>query len=226
MKLPAPKFVPPVRSVPTGPLSPGMRNVLVAMLSKYDDGSYGMTGNEIGYAVGYRSGEVKANVSGAAASGGCVRSMGAAQRVIPVLVALDRRGLITMAARRDRRSGTAYRLTPAGFEMATKLREETKLSDTRTDAVTADGGDSAVWVIAESYEVENLDPCLASDISFLPGNDVTFPEDHEEYPGEEGTVQAVGKGKGMYAGEIVYDVLVDGTDYATRVTESQLEGAA
>lgn len=92
----------------------------------------------------------------------------------------------------------------------------------RTDAATADGLDEAVWIV-EGYDPENLDPCKAGDLMFTPGTAVQFSEDHEVYPGEEGIVQAAGKGTGMRAGGIVYDVLVEGTSEAERVSESELE---
>lgn len=228
-KLAAPHVVLPVQKIPTGPLSPLMRKVVIAMYHTETGGSHwGMTGNEIGYAVGFRGGEVKANVSGAAASGGCVRSMGAAQKVIPVIVALDRRGLIAFAARRDGRSGTAYRLTPEGIKIATELQKEMKVADTdttRTDAKTADGGEKAVWVLDESVDAGNLDPIAAADIMFLPGDAVRIDDEHEMYPGEEGIVQSVGRGIGHFGGQPTYDVLVEGTSEAERFPESDLEAA-
>jgi hypothetical protein len=42
------------------------------------------------------------------------------QRLIPVVIGLERRGLVKLGSRRDGLSGTAYGLTPAGEE---KVRE-------------------------------------------------------------------------------------------------------
>lgn len=220
-KLPAPARTPTERKVPTGPLSPKSREVLVAMLREQDD-YFGMTGNEIGYAVGHQQGDVKSHTGGASKYSG-VRSMGAAQKVIPVLIGLDRRGLIRMAARADGRSGTAYRLTDNGRKEAHKIMgEQAQEKGYRTDAAIADTDEEAVWVV-EGYDPENLAPVAAGDVSFAPGAEVTFPEGHEMYGGESGVVQAVGMGTGVYAGRVMYDVLVEGSDAAWRTSESELE---
>lgn len=93
----------------------------------------------------------------------------------------------------------------------------------RTDAETADTDEEAVWIV-EGYDPENLEPVRAGDVMYAPGVTVTFADEHEMYPGEEGVVQAVGKGTGFNAGGIVYDVLVEGTTDAERVSEHDLEG--
>lgn len=224
-KLPAPERDPVIVRTPTGPLSPKMREVLVAMFYGQDNlGYYGMTGNEIGSAVGHRQGDVKSHTGGAKKYSG-VRSMGAAQKVIPVLIALDRRGLIRMATRQDGRAGTAYRLTDSGEKEARKIMsEQAQEKGYRTDLATADGDDVAVWIV-EGYDPENLEPVKAGECSFKPGDLLSFPEDHDVYPGEEGVVQAVGMGTGMREGEVLYDVLVEGTSDVERVSEYELEAS-
>lgn len=209
------------RKVPTGPLSLLMKRALVAMLPTVEEW-YGMTGNEIGYALGFGAGDVKAHVSGAAVSGGCTRSMGAAQRAIPVIIGLERRGLIQMASRRDGRSGTAYRLTTKGEQEARRIMAED--TNERTDALTAPSDAEAVWIV-EGYDTEGtLEPMRAAGVEFGPGDSVTIQDEHEMYGGEKGVVQAAGKGTGEFAGQIVYDVLVEGTSNAERFTADELEG--
>jgi hypothetical protein len=65
----------------------------------------------------------------------------------------------------------------------------------------------------------------AEDVTWSPGETVRFPDEHEMYPDMEAVVKAVGRGTGMYAGEVVYDVLVAGTSGTERITESDLEEA-
>lgn len=90
------------------PLTPLMLQILAAMKPRqFDDG---MTGNEIGLAVGEQWGNVRRG--GSRWSGG----MGPAQRIIFPLSALYRRGLVAPAERRDGLTGTAYRITQAGVD--------------------------------------------------------------------------------------------------------------
>lgn len=66
-----------------------------------------MTPNEIGYAIGLQQGDVMGGGSGVGRGSGH-RAFGPAQRIIPVLTALRKRGLIGMVPREDGLSGTAY----------------------------------------------------------------------------------------------------------------------
>lgn len=61
-------------------------------------------------------------------------------------------------------------------------------------------------------------------VGFAAGDRVLVNEEHEMYPGEEGTVQAVMKGQGWYAGSIVIDVLIDGCEDAERLRPHEIEG--
>lgn len=217
---PEKRWVEPVRPVPTGPLSERMERVLVALLQ---DGAteartYGMTGNEIGHALGFSQGDVKANGPGTGRGNG-PRSMGAAQKIIGCVIGLERRGLVRMASRKDKRTGTAYRLTTLGEQEARRLMGETAV---RTDFDTAGSDDTGVWGMP-GYVAEQVDPIRKADVSFAPGQKVTMPETHELYPDEEVTIQGVGEGKGMYAGGPVYDVLAEGSDETTRMTEREME---
>lgn len=83
------------------PLSPLMVRCLEVMA---DGGS--MTGNDIGHAAGAR--RIRRQ------RGPWSGYQGPAQQVIPCLTALEARGLIRNAERRDGLSGTAYRITDAG----------------------------------------------------------------------------------------------------------------
>jgi hypothetical protein len=75
------------------------------------------------------------------------------------------------------------------------------------------------------YEVESATPIPDDEdpgVGIAAGDRVVVDEEHEIYGGEEGTVQAVARGKGWYAGRIVVDVLIDGI--AERFTPDELEG--
>jgi hypothetical protein len=76
-------------------------------------------------------------------------------------------------------------------------------------------------LFVEGYEAENLGPITPGDAMFQPGERVTITSG--DYEGEEGVVQAVGAGEGVYGGNIMADVLVDGTQYAERVPQEWLE---
>lgn len=104
------------------PLTERQQAVLLILLARYEEtGSslYGpnqMTPNEIG---------AKLDLPPARrARGPWAGNMGPAQRVIGTLNGLHNvRGLISHAQRRDGMSGSAYRLTQAGIERASALRE-------------------------------------------------------------------------------------------------------
>lgn len=98
-------------------------------------------------------------------------------------------------------------------------------NNTRADLGDAPGDAEAVWIVEGYTDTENLEPVKASEVSFAPGTQVMFPEEHEMYGGETATVQAVGIGSGVYEGQVVYDVLVEGTEVTERITEYDLEAA-
>ncbi len=84
----------------------------------------------------------------------------------------------------------------------------------RTDAATAAPGDAGVWVVNDGpYRPVSLTPVARRELSFLPGEAVVFSPDLLLYAaGQPGVVAAVGAGKGVRLGELVYDVEVCG-DY-------------
>jgi len=84
------------------PLTPLMYDVL-ELLSKSREP---MTGNQIGLGLGLRRGQRK--------RGPWSGPTGPAQRAIPALIGLRRRGLIRYARRVDGLSGTADRITDEG----------------------------------------------------------------------------------------------------------------
>jgi hypothetical protein len=84
------------------PLTPLMGRVLDAMPL-----GHAMTPNEIGSAIGLHAGDVSGG-RGQGGRGSGHRSFGPAQRIIPTLTALRRRGLIHHAQRPDGLSGSAY----------------------------------------------------------------------------------------------------------------------
>lgn len=93
----------------------------------------------------------------------------------------------------------------------------------RNDLTTDTPGDEiAVWVDGDYTDAENLAPIKAENVTFLPGTRVVFVEDHEMYPGESGTVKAVGQGQGTYSGD-TYDVLPDGCSDTERVALEDIE---
>jgi transcription antitermination factor NusG len=55
-------------------------------------------------------------------------------------------------------------------------------------------------LFVEGYEAENLGPITPGDAMFQPGERVTITSG--DYEGEEGVVQAVGAGEGVYGGNI------------------------
>lgn len=73
--------------------------------------------------------------------------------------------------------------------------------------------------------MENADPVGEGDAMYEIGERVRIAEDHDIYPGEVGSIVARGKGRGIYEGNIVYDVLVDDTEEAWRFTEHEIEEA-
>jgi hypothetical protein len=80
----------------------------------------------------------------------------------------------------------------------------------------------------EGYEVENADPIPDDEdpgTGFGAGDRVLLDDGAEVHGGEEGIVQAIARGRGVYAGSLVVDVLVDGTDTAARYTEDEIHGA-
>lgn len=85
-----------------------------AILRALSESAEPMSANGIGYALGFRPGEVQASIPKHSAGGGCIRSMGPAQRVNFPLTALRRRGLVGFGRRPDGRSGTAYVITADG----------------------------------------------------------------------------------------------------------------
>jgi hypothetical protein len=209
------------RKVPTGPLSERMEKVLVALLV-HDPENRGLTNNRIGHLIGFRTGSDRLAHDG--------RMMGAANRVNACVMGLERRGLVCFARRRDGLSGTAYRLTPEGLIEARRIKSMELPEGYRTGAENPDLADVvAVW-LEEGYTPEdgfedlNLEPVRAGDLDFLPGNNVEVEEEHEMYPGEPGVVKAAGKGTGLHGGEIVYDVLIEGTSHAERFTAQDLTG--
>jgi hypothetical protein len=95
------------------PLTDLQRRVLLALLARDPNP---MTGNELGLAV--RAARVRRG--GGTWSG----YQGPAQRIIPVITSLRRRGLIWHVRRPDGLSGTADVLTEAGRAVARELRAE------------------------------------------------------------------------------------------------------
>lgn len=79
----------------------------------------------------------------------------------------------------------------------------------------------------EGYEVEAATPIPDEEdpgVGFGAGDRVRVNDEHETYPGEEGVVQAVARGIGMREGQVVIDVLIDGTSEAERFEPYELEG--
>jgi hypothetical protein len=195
------KQFPPKRQVvepkvPTGPLTDRQRQVLTAMFEREKKETvYGMSGNEIGYAVGFRPGDAMVR------RGPAVKAMGPAQKVIGSMIGLERRGLIRWAARRDGRSGSAYRLTEKGKQEVLGMEKQE-------------------WG-------ENMEPLdNPGDALYEVGQRVVMVEDHDMYPEEEVKIVARGKGKGFYSGAIVYDILPDDVDESWRVRESDISAEA
>lgn len=199
----------------SGPLTERQEKILVALLAVVDEW-YGMTGNEVAYAIGMQDGSDRSAHDG--------RSVALSNRVNFSVSGLEKRGLVTYAPRRDKLSGTARRLTNEGIIEARRIKGMAE-SNTRIDLGDAPGDAEAVWVVEGYADIENLEPVKASEVSFAPGTEVMFPEEHEMYGGATATVKAVGLGTGMMAGEVVYDVLVEGTSETERITEYDLEAA-
>lgn len=104
------------------PLAQRQEDVLRALLTREREverwQNQAMTGNEIGYALGFSNGMHgdRHTHNG--------RRMGPAQRVISSLNGLKYRGLVTFGRRRDGLSGTAYYLTEEGRKLATELLDK------------------------------------------------------------------------------------------------------
>ena len=180
-----------------------MKQVMLALLKLHDRDPYrGRTGNEIGYACGFRSGSDRLAHDG--------RSMAVANRVNFAVTALEKRDLVGFARREDRKSGTAYRLTRAGITVAQALREESKMSDAPA--------------VKPGYEAENMEVVPMSQATFLPGEFVTIRDDDEVYPGERGEVLAVGTHE-AFGGSLAYDILIDGCSDPERFLESEIAEA-
>lgn len=232
-KMPAPEQVRHARRgdniTASSPLSERMVECLLAMLALHggDDyyrpkgRQYPATPNEVALQAGYSEGGYRRG-NGAAARGGWSGRMAPANRVNFALLGLEDRGMLWWGMRRDHLSGRAVSLTREGFDKAVQLRREKAMADGhRTDVGEADGDVEAVWIV-EGYDPENLTPVKASEVMYAPGTTVMFSEDHEMYADEEGIVQAVGTGTGAHAGEVMYDVLVEGTSEAERVSEHEV----
>lgn len=75
------------------------------------------------------------------------------------------------------------------------------------------------------YEVESATPIADEDdpgIGLSAGDRVEIDEDHEMYGGETGVVQAIARGQGAWDGQIVVDVLVEGTSDAERFSSEDV----
>lgn len=80
----------------------------------------------------------------------------------------------------------------------------------------------------EGYEVDGADLIPDDEdtgIGFGAGERVRIDDDHDTYPGELGVVQAVARGRGIYQGSLVVDVLVDDTSDAHRFLPGEVEVA-
>lgn len=98
------------------PLAERQRKVLLILLAAEERGQWAMTANAIGYRVGApRSRRVRGPWSGLQAP---------SQQVVPAIVGLRKRGLVTFGSRPGGLSGTADRLTDAGRAKARELRAE------------------------------------------------------------------------------------------------------
>jgi hypothetical protein len=102
--------------MPERPLSDLQEEVLLVLLQHGE-----LIGNRIGESCGFARGGVKASIPKHRTGGGCIRSMGAAQRVIAPLNGLRKRGLVGYGMKT--RSGTlTFKLTVDGRVQAIALQ--------------------------------------------------------------------------------------------------------
>lgn len=73
--------------------------------------------------------------------------------------------------------------------------------------------------------MENAGEVAEGQAMYEVGERVQIASEHDVFPDEEGKIVDRGVGQGFHAGDVVYDILIDGTEEPWRFSEDEIADA-